>query len=403
MLAAGHRRCLGAASAAALLGLALFAAAPSSAGRAASVGVPTQVAAIAAGGFAGYALLRDGRVLAWGDDLEGQIGRHGAWEVSTLPVPVSGLGSVIAIAAGQNTAYALERDGAVRAWGDDVEDELGDGLNRSREVPRPVPVPSGIVAIAAGEFSAYALRRDGTVWAWGDNAWGQLGTGGSELAYARPRPVRRLAHVVAIAAGGSDGYALRADGTVWAWGDGSVGQLGAARCPPTGGGPCPASAVPVEIAGLRDVRAIAAGADTVFALRADGTVWAWGDGTFGALGTRHAGGVARAVRVGGLEHIVASSAGGYTGYALARDGSAWAWGRGVDGELGDGRAANHAKPVRVRGLGRVTDLAGGGVAAYALDRAGRLWAWGSDLYGQLGDGYLLAGLDLPALVLIPGT
>ena len=145
--------------------------------------------------------------------------------------------------------------------------------------------------------------------------------------------------------------------------------------------------------------AIAAGADTAYALRRDGTVWGWGDGSFGALGIRNGGPYAdQPVRIRGLQHVVAIAAGTYTGYAILRDGSVWAWGRGVDGELGDGSAANRAVPTRALALTGVIRLGGGGTTAYALDRHGQVWAWGSGLYGQLGNGRILVGVDTPILV-----
>ena len=192
----------------------------------ASAAAVPSVAAIAAGGFAGYELLSNGRVWAWGDDMEGQIGTAGGWRWRTSPVLVPGVADVVAIAGGDNTAYAVERGGAVWAWGDDAEDELGDAGDAPREIPVRVPAPSGVVAIAAGAFSAYALRHDGTVWAWGDDGWGQLGVAGAQVARGTPRPVQGLADVVAVAGSDGDGYALRKNGTVWAWGDGSQGQLG---------------------------------------------------------------------------------------------------------------------------------------------------------------------------------
>jgi alpha-tubulin suppressor-like RCC1 family protein len=157
--------------------------------------------------------------------------------------------------------------------------------------------------------------------------------------------------------------------------------------------------VPVEIQGLGGVTAIAAGADTAYALRRDGSVWAWGDDSFGALGSRIRRQFAdRPTRVSGLAHVVAVAAASDTAYAVLRDGSVWAWGRGIDGELGDGDTTNRTVPTRVLTRARVKQVAGGGAMAYALDRQGQIWAWGSGLYGQLGNGYLLS-LDEPTRVL----
>lgn len=363
------------------------------------------IASIAGGGFAGYALLTNGRVWAWGDDLEGQIGAGGAWQWSATPVEVPGLAKVIAIAGGQNNAYALRRDGTVYAWGDDVQDELGDDGASPRQMPKQIRVPSGIVAIQAGAFSAYALRQDGSVWAWGSNSFGQLGTGGAIVPTGIPRPVHHLPAIVAIAAGSGDGYALDRNGRVWAWGDDSLGQLGTGGCTRSGGlarntWNCPLTGGPVEVRGLTGVAEIAAGADTAYALRHDGTVWAWGDDSFGALGTRVGTQFADLpVRIRGLNNTVTITAGADSGYALRRDGTVWAWGRGVDGELGDGSTANRAVPTRVVALTGVVKLAGGGTTAYALDRHGHIWAWGSGVYGQLGNGYLLPGIDQPTPML----
>jgi alpha-tubulin suppressor-like RCC1 family protein len=157
--------------------------------------------------------------------------------------------------------------------------------------------------------------------------------------------------------------------------------------------------VPVEIQGLGGVTAIAAGGDTAYALRRDGSVWAWGDDSYGALGSHIRYQFAdHPTRVRGLAHVVAIAAGSYTAYAVLRDGSLWAWGRGIDGELGDGNATNRVVPTRVLTRAPVKYVEGGGAMAYALDRSGQIWSWGSGFYGQLGNGYRVS-LDEPTRVL----
>ncbi len=358
-----------------------------------ATGRVSKVASIAAGGYAGYAVLGNGHVWAWGDDLEGQVGRGGARSLSSTPVPVPGVEHVVAIAGGTNTAYALQRGGAVWAWGDDAQDQLGDSGGTGRERPTRVNVPGAAVSIAAGMFSAYALRRDGTVWAWGGNSVGQLGTSSVDVASGVPHRVGRLSGIVAIAAGASDGYALRRDGSVWAWGDDSLGQLGTGACPAgraqasSAGSKCQAIGSPVRVPRLEDVKAIAVGSNSAYALQRDGTVWAWGDNSFGALGTgARRPFVAAPARVRGLERVTAIAAGADTGYAVGADGSVSSWGRGADGEIGDGSFADRTVPTRMLGLTDAVQVVGGGAMAYALDRRGRLWAWGSGYYGQLGNG-----------------
>jgi len=360
------------------------------------------IVTVAAGGYTGYAVLSNGHVWAWGDDLEGQIGDTGLWSSRTVPVEVQSLSGAIFVAAGGNSAYALRSDGTVWAWGDDSSGELVDDRFTPRQLPGPVRNLTAVSAIAAGVFAAYAIRRDRTAWAWGDNSFGQLGTGSDQGVSTVTNELARLNDVAAVAAGSADGYALLKDGTVWAWGDNSLGQLGGGKCSSTAAGrrtACLGSSIPQEVPDLTDVVAIAAGGDSGYALRGNGTVWAWGDDGFGELGND----VVRLdedkpVRVNGLSHVVAIGAGSCSGYAILSDGTVWAWGRGDLGQLGDGNTAEHSLPVQVKGLTGVAEVVGGGDMAFALERDGALWAWGANAYGQLGDGSVTSR-DLPIRVL----
>ena len=71
--------------------------------------------------------------------------------------------------------------------------------------------------IAAGGVHSLALRSDGTVWAWGRNSFGQLGDNTNTNRNV-PVMVQGLSGVSAISAGDGHSLALKSDGTVWAWG-----------------------------------------------------------------------------------------------------------------------------------------------------------------------------------------
>lgn len=365
------------------------------------------ILSVGAGAYTGYALLSDDHVWAWGDDLEGQIGDTGPWSQRPIPVEVQGLSKVVSVAGSANSGFALQSDGRVWGWGDDSQGELADAAFRARGLPGLVPGLTAVKDIAAGAFSVYAIRDNGTAWAWGDNSFGQLGTGSGDAVSTVPTELAGLTNVVAIAAGTSNGYTLLRNGTVWTWGDNSLGQLGGSGCAPASSRRdrnCRGSNRPHQVPGLTGVVAIAAGGDSGYALRRDGSVWAWGDDEFGELGN----GIRRLdqdvpVRVQGLNHVVAIAAGSCSAYALHRNGTVWAWGRGDYGQLGNGRTVDRSLPGPVTGLTSVIQVVAGGDMVFALGRDRSLWSWGTNTLGQLGDGSVV-GRDLPARVLgLPGS
>jgi hypothetical protein len=213
------------------------------------------VRAIAAGSYSGLALKLDGTVWAWGDNSYLELGNNNPGLSNTsVPVQVSGSGGVgvlsgvQAIAACAFHSLALKQDGTVWAWGDNELAQLGDDdpTFTSSDVPVQVSgtggigVLSAVQAIAAGYGHSLALMQDGTVQAWGLNAFGELGNGGAsdvaglpgDVFCIVPTPVSGsggtgvLSGVQAIAGGYFHSLALLQNGTVQAWGDNSIGELG---------------------------------------------------------------------------------------------------------------------------------------------------------------------------------
>ena len=169
----------------------------------------------------GMALLKNGTVMAWGSNSSpGELGTgtigpevcEFGVPCSRTPVPVSGLSGVKAISGGLEFSLALLRNGTVMAWGENYWGQLGSGVGRSSDVPVPVSGLSGVTAISAGGDSSLALLHNGTVMAWGYNGSGALGNGtttGSDV----PVPVSWLSGVKAISAGGEFSLAVRRRGS----------------------------------------------------------------------------------------------------------------------------------------------------------------------------------------------
>lgn len=331
----------------------------------------------------GLALLADGTVKSWGENVWGQLGddndtgpetchanfaQASGYEVpcSTTPVPVAGLSDVTAVAAGAQHGLALVSNGTVMAWGDNEDGQLGDGTGSNSDVPVTVHGLSEVVAITADQNSSLALLKNGTVMSWGYDGEGALGQGSDHPSQYLPAPVSGLTNAKAIAGNNEGNLALLADGTVMAWGENSLGELG--------DGTMVASSVPVAVSGLSDVRAIAAGGDSL-ALRADGTVMAWGSNNAGQLGIGTLTGPTECflynfcsltpVPLSELKGVSAMAAGYEHNLALLSDREVIAWGENWNGQVGTGDTVSTDAPVPVPGLIDVSEIAAGEGRSFA--------------------------------------
>ncbi|HEX6357600.1 hypothetical protein [Actinophytocola sp.] len=332
---------------------------------------------------------------------------------SPRPIEVAALPGARAVASTGETTYVLGADGRVQAWGGNLYGQLGNGWTTGQPyggsaMPVPVVGLTNVTAIAARGQGAYALRADGTVWAWGANHLGQLGNGNVN-ASSVPVRVSGLTGVTAIGAGDNNGYAVRSDGTLWSWGDNGGGHLG-------NGSNVPYSTTPVQVTGLTDMVAVAGGGHSngTYALREDGTVWSWGYNFSGALG--HGQPCAEGVpclsrvpvQVSGLTGVTAVASGVYNGMALREDGTVWTWGTNDRGQLGSGVDCDYTQdpstcqayvPVRVANLSTVTQIGGFYGGGYALLADGTVQSWGTNYSGTLGNDTVAEYTTVPVPVL----
>jgi alpha-tubulin suppressor-like RCC1 family protein len=330
------------------------------------------------------------RGYAFGLGTNGQLGDGGTTD-SDVPVAVNAVAGTTAMAAGGAHSLLVASRGTVWAWGWNRFGQLGDGTASGPQhctqfpcstVPVKVEHLQAITAVAGGDEHSLALASDGSVWAWGVNANGELGTGRATTTgcMCSDVPVRSAvpSGIVAISGGGRHSLALRSDGTVWAWGENSFGQLG--------DGTMTERDAPVEVPGLGNVTAISAGFEHSLALTSDGVVYAWGRNTFGQLGDGTTQQSEVPIAVSNLSDLIAVRGGGQFSLALRGDGTVWTWGDNNEGQLGDDSLTNSPVPVEVTGLENVVAVGVGHQHGLALDRAGTLWAWGENEAGELGNG-----------------
>jgi alpha-tubulin suppressor-like RCC1 family protein len=322
-------------------------------------------------------------VRTWGDNSGGQlgIGRGGGFsDVRVLP---RGLGTVKAVSGGGVYALALLTDGTVRAWGDNEFGQLGDGTTTRRTAPVKVQGLTGVVAISAGTQTSLALLSNGTAVAWGDGQSGELGNGFAPAFSTVPVPVVGIDHLIAVNAAENFSFALRNDGTVFAWGDNSAGELGI-------GSTVAQSDVPVQITRLKNVKSVVGGTLHALAVLANGTVMSWGSNGDGELGTgiRNPNGSNVPVKVDIVHTAVGVSAGYAHSAAVLADGTVMSWGSNQFGQLGIGTRnfLLSDDPIAVEGVHTATSISSGGFTTQALLKDGTVMGWGSDDVGELGDG-----------------
>ena len=348
---------------------------------------------IAAGDRHACALLSTGGIKCWGNNNYGKLG-DGSTIASSYAVDVQGVANAVDVAAGQNYGCAVTDTGGVKCWG--LEPQWNHGSGSFGEVRGMYDVSGldGMTAlkVAAGALHACAIVDTGTetgaIRCWGSNEYGQLGNGATSSSEYLPVQVVGISDATAIAAGGSHTCAIVAGG-VKCWGNDWFGQLGDS-------GTLGSSAVPVDVTLGQTALAIAAGENHTCALLASGGVACWGwnyYGQAGALPYYLSNGAEvvgpTAVPVFGATVV---GAGGSDSCAVIGSGASSTvacWG-------GSNTNASGAQvPTAVAGLSGAISVAVGGVidphdwspnTHCALVGDG-VQCWGGNDVGQLGNGY----------------
>jgi len=352
---------------------------------------------VEAGGRHALVLLSDGAIWAWGDNAFGQLGDR-TQDLRTTPVRIDSDTTWASLAAGFYHTLALKSDGSLWAWGDNTKGQLGDG---AASFNQPVPVRIGTdtdwAAVAAGDFHSLALKSDGSLWAWGENSSGQIGDG-LVVPANQTVPVRIGTDTdwIAIAAGGEHSAALKADRTLWVWGGNGSGQLGNGT---TIDAVAPVRAVLPGPLAPGDSSVLAAGKGHTQVVLADSTLWSWGNNTSGQLGTGTQLNNDLPAREGGLATgWKGTAAGDAHGLAWKADGTLWAWGGNASGQLGSGSFDDAVLPVRVGSASDWIAASSGEGHSVALKADASIWTWGDNSFGQVGDGTSVAR-NIPQQVL----
>ena len=332
-------------------------------------------------------------------------------------------------------------EGIVYAFGSNNYGELGDNTTTNRATPIQVlkgaysgttylgdNANNPIISVAASQDHSLALAADGSVYAFGRNAFYQLGDN-TNTDRATPIYVLKGAYsgttylgdnannpIISVVAGAAHSIALAADGTLYAFGHNGYGQLGDST---TTYRATPIKVLKGAYSGTtclgdnanNPITSIAAGGAHSIALAADGSVYAFGDNGYGALGDNTTTTRSTPIKVlkgaySGTTYmgdnannpIISVSAGAKHSIALAADGTVYAFGLNGYGQLGDNTTTNRATPIQVlkgaysgttylgdNANNAIISVVAGCTSSIALAADGTVYTFGSNAYGELGD------------------
>jgi alpha-tubulin suppressor-like RCC1 family protein/outer membrane protein assembly factor BamB len=280
---------------------------------------------------------------------------------------------------------------ALFTWGADESGQLADSGAVNRNSATRVTTNFNWLLVSGGGRGnnsgtniggghALALRTDGSLWAWGTNSSGQLGDGTTTLQRA-PVRVGSDTNWVYVEAGAAHSVALRRDGTVWTWGANDHGQLGH--------GTTTARTTPAQVGADSAWAEVRAGGHFTLARRVDGTIWGWGRNESAQLGNNTTSNALAPVQIGTNTDWAAVSAGARHAVGLRGDGTLWNWGRNFglisSSHLDD--STNVIKvPVRVGSESNWAVIDAGVDHSIALNNLAEMFTWGANDIGQLGGG-----------------
>ena len=349
---------------------------------------PVQIAgvnwSVVSGGDTHSAAIKtDGTLWMWGNNGSGPLGQNDII-IKSSPVQVASANAWSKVTTGDSHTVAIKTDGTMWSWGLNSNGQLGDSTILSRSSPVQIASTAYAWSLVAtsGQYHTIATKTDGTIWAWGAGTKGQIGNN-TVIRRSSPIQIGALDTWSKITSGRDFTAAIKTDTTLWTWGANNSSQLGendtVYRSSPVQVGNTPAAAT-------SNWSQISFGSQHAMAIKTDGTLWAWGLNNAGRLGNNTEINRSSPVQIGALTSWSQTAAGGDVSIALKTDGTLWSWGDNAQGKVGDNTTTRRSSPVQIASTTIAwSQISNGSSHAMALKTDGTMWLWGVNNYGQIGD------------------
>ena len=316
----------------------------------------------------------------WAGDY-GVLGQNGAYASPariSSPAQVPGTTWNV-LSLYNNFAHALKNDGSHWVWGSASTGDLGQNVPDNTHLSSPTQLPGTWSAITSSNYSMMGIKTDGTMWSWGDNGNGHLGVN-DRTNRSSPTQVGTSTN---WGTGGNNlsgseysVQAIKENGTLWVWGYNRDGNLGQNNDNPA------RFSSPTQVGTNTTWNKCRGFFNSMVATKTDGTLWCWGNNQQGQIGQNDTSGpFSSPKQVGSGTDWTGQVWKGYkSAYAIKTNGTLWAWGNNEGGSLGQNQNdVYYSSPVQI---GTETTWRSGGALGYrgvaATKTDGTLWTWGSN-------------------------
>jgi len=183
-----------------------------------------------------------------------------------------------------------------------------------------------------------------------------------------------------ISAGSSRSYAIKTDGTLWAWGDNYSGDLGTLESLGR------IITVPTQIGTSTDWDKVYTQSQHSHGIKTDGSIWAWGSNTYGELGDGTYTNRNSPIQIGSDTDWKSISLCNLSTYYIKNNGTLYSCGQNQLGQLGNGTNIGTNIPTQISTSISLKDISAGGYQVFIIDTEKKLWATGHNRDGNLGNG-----------------